>query len=89
MSRESSPSNVPRGTKPEPDERIDTDKLLLLANVMGSCTLDGADARLEVTDNAQTARVRDTGGRTACFNWSVAQRVITAKRGAFLTLNRG
>ncbi len=90
-------TNVPRGTKPGDhtperdidDERVNTSQLLFLANVMEACTLDGRAAVLEITDNATTARVREKGsGRTARFNWSVAQRVITRHKGAFLTKNR-
>ena len=65
---------------------INTSQLFFLANTMEACSLDGVPAVLELARNGALARVRDKAtARTACFNWSVADRVIKEQGGRFTT----
>lgn len=63
--------------------RINTGQLMLLANTLGACFLNGVQARLEPTRNLRLARVVAQDGRSVPFNWSVAQHVITRQGGRF------
>ena len=64
--------------------KINSEQIRLLANGLGACSLNGTDARLEPTGNGRLARVVSEK-ESACFNWSVAQHVVTQKGGRFVT----
>jgi len=66
-------------------KQISSEQLFFLANTLEACSLDGVPAVLELGSKGALARVRDRANRTACFNWSVAARVIKEQGGRFIT----